>query len=134
MNFIKTLLASPTIRARALKLIRGGSMAAGGWALSWSYEYLTSHFTSLSQADAMSIATVVSTTVAGLILTVGSAVYAQLDVTTVAEKITVAAATGSVEAANDKVFRKEVIHKVVAPSGSNEAVTQAVEVLRQGKM
>jgi len=133
MYLLKTLLASPTIKARALKLIRGGSMAAGGWALSWSYQYLTTHF-SLSQTDAMSIATVLSTTVAGLVLTIGSAIYAQLDVTTVAEKITVAAATGSVEAANDKVFRKEVIHKVVAPSGSNESVLQATEILRRGNV
>lgn len=132
MYLLKTLLSSPTIKARALKIIRGGSMAAGGWALHWSYEYLTSYFTTLSQADAMSIATVVSTTVAGLVLTIGSAVYAQFDVTSVAEKITVAAATGSVEAANDKVFRKEVINKVVAPSGSPESVLQATEILRRG--
>lgn len=134
MYLLKTLLKSPTIKARALKLLRGGSMAAGAWALTSTYTYVTTHFPSIAQADAMSLAGVVSSTIAGLILTVGSIVLAQIDVTDVAEKITVAAATGSVEAANDKQIRKEVINKVSAPSGTPESVTQAVEILRQGSM
>lgn len=134
MDFIKTLLSSPTVKARALKIIRGGSMAAGAWALTSSYVWLTTHVTSLSEVDAMSIASVISTAVAGLVLTVGSAIYSQFDVTLVSEKITVAAATGSVEAANDKQFRTEIIKYVGAPSGSPESVTQAVEILRRGQM
>lgn len=134
MDFIKTFLSNPIVKARALKLIRGGSMAAGGWALNSSYDWMTAHFTNMSEASALSIATALSTAVAGLVLTIGSAVYAQFDVTNVAEKMTVAAATGSLEAANDKTVRKEIIAQVVAKSGTPESVTQAVEVLRQGKM
>lgn len=134
MDFIKTFLSNPVVKARALKLIRGASMAAGGWALHSSYNWMTAHFTNMSEASALSIATALSTAVAGLVLTIGSAVYAQFDVTNVAEKMTVAAATGSLEAANDKTVRKEIIAQVVAKSGTPESVTQAVEVLRQGKM
>lgn len=127
-DFVKSILSSGVFRARVLKVINGASLAAGAWTLSHMYDWLTTHATYFSQADSMAIAGTVSAAVAGLILTVGSAIYSQLDVSKVNAKIVTAAVTGSVEAANNPDVRKAV----TAASGSPEALQQVIATLKAG--
>lgn len=127
MSIIKTLLSNPLVKARALQVLQGASMAAGAWAMTSSYVFLSTH--GVSNTDALSIATVVSTAVAGLILSLGSMVYSQMDVTRVDTKIQIAAITGSVQAVNDK----QAIQVAKTVSGSPEALQEALRVLQEGK-
>lgn len=128
-DFVKVLLSSSIVRARAMKVLNGLSMAGGTWALTSTYVFITMHFHSVSTVDATAIATTVSAAVAGLILTIGSAIYSQFDVTKVNAKVTTAAVTGSVEAANDPGIRAAV----TAASGSPEALAQLKATLVAGK-
>lgn len=139
MDFIKSLLTSPLLRARILKALNGLSLVAGGWTMSHMYDWLMAHATFFSQADNLAIAGTVSAAVAGGVLTIGSAVYDQFDVSKVDAKITTAAVTGSVEAANDPEARKvvaaaspEVRQVITAASGSPEALKQVIDTLKVG--
>lgn len=136
ISIIKTFLSSSLVKARLLKLLNGASVAAGAWALTSTYTYVTTHFSFIEQADALSLAGIVSATVAGLILTGGSVIFSQLDVTNVHDKIVTAAVTGSVEAPNDKEVVKavkDVVVSVSAPTGSQASVEQAIALLKEGK-
>lgn len=130
MNFIlKKLLTSDLFKTRIKKVINGASMAAGAWALTSTYVYLTTHISTLSQTDAMSIAATVSTAVGGLILTVGSAVYDQLDAGNVDAKIQIAAVTGSTETVNDK----DSIQAVKDNKATPEALPSALATIQANK-
>lgn len=136
-EFLKVILASGLVKARVMKAINGASMAAGGWALTSTYVFITTHFHTVSTGDATAIASTVSLAVAGLVLTIGSAIYSQFDATKVDAKITTAAVTGSVQAANDPNVRAAVVAAaasptITAPSGSPEALAQLKASLAAG--
>lgn len=130
---LKTFIANPLVRARIIKAIRGASMAAGAWALTSTYVFITTHFKQLSAEDATAIATVVSTSVGGLVLTIGSAIYSQFDVSNVNAKVTAAAATGTVEAASDPAVLAKAKEAIKATSGSPDALLELKNTLAAGK-
>lgn len=128
MSLIKTFLSNPMFKAKALKWLRWASQGAGAVTLAWVYAWLHGHIASLSTADAMSIAGVISGAVAGLILSIGSAILSIADANTVAAKIEIAAATGSTAKVNDP----GTVQAVKAASGSPEALQEALSALRKG--
>lgn len=133
MTIFQTLLSNGLVKARLLKAINGASMAAGAWALTSTYVYLTTHLVTISQTDALSIAGVVSATVAGLVLTVGSTILDQADASKVSAKIAIAASTGSVQTVNDPQAIQVAKAVQSSPTGSPEALKAALDTLQAGK-
>lgn len=129
MGIIQSLFSSPLVKAKALKWLRWASTSAGAVTLTWTFNFLSVNMKSFSTADDASIATVVSTAVAGLILSIGGAVYSMIDANNVDAKITIAAATGSTAQANDPV----AVRSVKAASGSPEALQEAISALKGGE-
>ena len=64
-TFLKTLLSSGLVKARVFKIINGLSLAAGTWALTSTYVWMTTHLTSISTTDDMAVAGTISAAVAG---------------------------------------------------------------------
>ena len=129
IGIIDRALQNPLIMARAQNYLRMASMAAGAWTLSHMYDWMAAHMAYLSTGDAQAIAGTVSAFVAGLILTVGSALLSNKDVTKVDAKLNIAAATGDIKLVNDKATVKAVAANVTAKSGTQEAVAQTAQIV-----
>lgn len=125
--FLRRFLSDPETKAKALKWLRWASQGAGAATLTLVLNWLTSH--NIDQANALAIATVVSTAVGGLILSGGSAIYSLIDVENVGAKIQIAKAGGTDAQINDP---KEVA-TIKAASGTPSALQQALAALTAGE-
>lgn len=118
LDLIRRLIPDDLIRAKFLKYLRSAAMAAGAAVLTFVTTFLVQHHFSIE--DATAIATVVSSAVAGLILTVGSALFSQWDATHV-----------------DKIQASSVIDTastVAAAIGSGQTTPQQIQAaVAQGK-
>ena len=131
MGFLKNLLSNGLLRAKALKWLRWASNSAGTSTMTLVAVYIHRHFGQLvNDTDGFAIATVLGTAVGGLIMSVGSAFFAQADANNVDAKMQIAAVTGSIAAANDKSNVQAVKQAVTAPSGSPEALQQVMTALK----
>ena len=132
---LRNLISSGLVRARVIAGINAASLFAGGWTLSHMLDWFAAHATYLSHADAIAIAGTVSTCVAGLVLSVGSAAYNTIsDPSNVNAKVIAAAATGDVAAANDPATVKSVKAAVAATPGTPDALNDLVAKLSAGKV
>lgn len=134
-GILKTFISSGLVRARVTAGINAASIATGGWVLSHLYDWLGAHATFFSKADDATIAGLVATALAGLVLTVGSSVYnTVVDPNNVNAKVIAAAATSSVVAANDPAVIKEAKASVAATPGTQAALDDLVAKLSAGKV
>lgn len=135
-TFIKNWLTGPVVKAKLMKWLRWASQGAGTIVLSGVFNWLHANFTTLPDTSAATIAGVCSAGAAGLILSIGSAMYAMIDVDNVDAKVSIAAMTGSVSATGNVTLLKEVKaaqKSITAPSGSPEALQQLKDVLVTGQ-
>lgn len=140
-QFVKDLLANPLVKARIKNGINAASIGVGAATLDHMYNWLLAHATYFSQADSAAIAGTVASCAAGLVLTVGSAIYSTVvDPANVNAKVIAAAATGDASAANDASTIKDVKAAVKAdavlatPPGTPGALDALVAKLSAGKV
>ena len=130
---MQKFLSDPETKAKALKWLRWASQGAGAWVLTSLYVWLRAHLAMISDGDAAAIAGVVSTAVAGLILSGGSAIYSMIDVANVGAKVAIAKAGGTDAQINDKAVVAQVKTVLKAEDGTPQAIQQVQTILAAGQ-
>lgn len=129
-GWLQSILNNPMVAARVKAGIASASVAVGAGTLTFVTVWLTQHASFLSQSSIVTIAGIIASAAAALVMAVQGVIYPQKDVTTVDAKVKAAAITGSAASANDK----DVVSQVRATAGSREALADLEAKLNTGKV
>lgn len=133
LSLARTFLPDGVLRARVLQQLRTWGAAAGVLVLAWTVAYIKSHFPQIADADATAIATTIAAAVSGLIVSVGSAIFAWLDPIKVDATVKAAQAQGASQAAAAIGAGQTTPADITAASGSPAALAKVLAALASGK-
>lgn len=133
LSLVRTFVPDGLLRAKVLAAIRAASLMAGAAVLTIAYGFITTHFKMISEADATAIATTLSTCAAGLVLTIGAAVFQQLDPVKVDREVKSAHAAGVAIAAKAISAGTTTPEEITAASGTPMALAELIAKLKAGQ-